>query len=308
MKALTRLIFLAAAALLFSVSTVAVFYSPAASAMQPREFTDSAGTKLLYRIYVPDDVAEGEKLPLLLYLHGAGHRGSDNALHVYFEPGILARVLSSEYKRCILVAPQCPEGARWVDTPWEAGSYSIEDVPESKQLCAVYELILSLIETEPADPDRIYITGLSMGGYGTWDLILRHPGLFAAAVPICGAGDPSKSERISDLPVWFFHGSADEVVPVSGSRDMAIALENIGGKVYTYTEYPGVGHSSWEDAYFEPELLDWLFSQSKSGSSDLSTSSEGAGIKWQYLAAFALLAAGAGAITTLSAAQRKSQK
>ena len=171
--------------------------------MEMRTFTDSAGTSLPYRIYIPPEAGEGEKLPLLLYLHGAGHRGDDNTTQVYFEPGILSRVLRSEYKNCILVAPQCPDEMQWVDTPWEAGSYSLDSVPMSRSLGATYELLLSLIKSEPVDSDRIYVTGLSMGGYGTWDIILRHPELSLRRFPICGAGDPSKADVIAELPVWF---------------------------------------------------------------------------------------------------------
>lgn len=308
MKTPIKLFFIFAAAALLSVYACSFGMSPAANIMEMRTFTDSAGTSLPYRIYIPPEAGEGEKLPLLLYLHGAGHRGDDNTTQVYFEPGILSRVLRSEYKNCILVAPQCPDEMQWVDTPWEAGSYSLDSVPMSRSLGATYELLLSLIKSEPVDSDRIYVTGLSMGGYGTWDIILRHPELFAAAVPICGAGDPSKADVIAELPVWFFHGSLDEVVPVSGSRDMASALEKAGGKVYTYTEYYGVGHNCWDEAYSEPDLLGWMFSQSKSGSGAQTASGGSAGFKWQYLAAVALVAAGLGATRSLAAAQRRNEK
>jgi predicted peptidase len=263
MNTAIKLFCIFAAAVLLAVPACAVY---AIDVMEPQTFTDSAGTVLPYRIYIPPAAANGEtdKLPLLLYLHGSGHRGTDNTVQVYFEPGIFFRVLGSEYKNCILVAPQCPDGMQWVDTPWEDGSYNTDKVPESKYLHAVYELVLSLLENAPTDPDRVYVTGLSMGGYGTWDLILRHPELFAAAVPICGAGDPSKADAIMTLPVWIFHGAADEVVPLAGSRDMAAALTEAGSSVFTYTEYPGVGHNCWTDAYFEENLLDWLFAQSKS--------------------------------------------
>jgi predicted peptidase len=106
-----------------------------------------------------------------------------------------------------------------------------------------------------------------MGGYGTWDIILRNPRLFAAAIPVCGAGDPSKAADIAHLPVWAFHGDSDPTVPVSGSRDMVEALRQADGKIQ-YTEYPGVGHSSWVNAWKEQSLIPWIFSQTNSLSSD----------------------------------------
>lgn len=308
MKTSIKLLCIFTAAVLLAVPACAVY---AVDVMEPQTFTDSAGTVLPYRIYIPDAAGDGgaDKLPLLLYLHGSGHRGTDNTVQVYFEPGIFYRILGSEYKDCILVAPQCPDGMQWVDTPWEDGSYSTDKVPESRYLHAVYELLLSLIDNAPADPDRIYVTGLSMGGYGSWDIILRHPELFAAAVPICGAGDPSKADRIAALPVWFFHGALDDIVPVSGSRDMAAALDEAGSDVFTYTEYPGAGHNCWTDAYFEPGLLDWLFAQSKSHTAappaDSGADSRAVG---QILAVILIALAGLGVWKAASAAMKRGVK
>lgn len=301
------ILFLLAAAVIFSLPAGAASALHAVNVMEKRTFSDSAGTSLPYQIYIPPSDDAGEKFPLLLYLHGAGHRGSENAMQVYFEPGILARVLN-EYGKCILVAPQCPDEMQWVDTPWENGSYSTDAVPESQTLRAVYELLLSLIESAPIDTDRIYVTGLSMGGYGTWDLIIRHPELFAAAVPICGAGDPTKAEVIANLPIRIYHGSLDEVVPVSGSRDMAKALEKVGSIVYTYTEYPGVGHSSWEDVYAEPDLLKWLFAQSKSGNAESKESKKSDGVSTAYIIGILLIAGSFSAMQTKAAKKRRENK
>jgi len=110
------------------------------------------------------------------------------------------------------------------------------------------------------DPDRVYVTGLSMGGFGTWDILLREPGRFAAGIAVCGAGDPSQAERIQHVPVWAFHGDKDGVVPVSGSREMVAALKKAGAEP-KYDEFPGVGHGSWYKAYATPGLWDWLFAQ-----------------------------------------------
>ena len=207
---------------IFAVPAFAADEIYADDVMTAELFTDSAGTSLPYRLYIPPTTATGnsadekqrqQRLPLLLYLHGSGHRGDDNELQVAYEPGILYAVLNSAYSGCILVAPQCAPDYQWVDTPWSYGSYDLDSVDESRYLRAVYELILSLKTSLPVDADRIYVTGISMGGYGTWDIIERHPELFAAALPVCGAGDPSKAELIKDLPVWCFHGDFDHVVP-----------------------------------------------------------------------------------------------
>ena len=112
------------------------------------------------------------------------------------------------------------------------------------------------------DPDRLYITGLSMGGFGTWDAIQRYPELFAAAVPICGGGDVSKADRLTKIPLWVFHGAEDKLVNPKWSRDMVEAIKKAGGSP-KYTEYPDVGHQSWVNAYRDPELFAWLFGQKK---------------------------------------------
>ena len=231
-------------------------------ATEKATFTDDAGTVLPYRIYTPEDW-DTKKYPLVIQLHGARHVGNDNVAQATFAPEMMEDIINSEEYQAIIIAPQCGSGHQWVDFPWSKGSYSIEEVKISKYLSAVRELIDEMIGTRNVDTDRIYVTGRSLGGYGTWDLILRFPELFAAAVPICGGGDPSAAERIKDLPIWFFHGDKDPTVPVKAAREMADALEAAGSTVYYYYEYPGVDHYSWEPAFKEPLLLPWLFSQTK---------------------------------------------
>jgi predicted peptidase len=121
-----------------------------------------------------------------------------------------------------------------------------------------------VLKTEPIDPDRVYLTGLSMGGYGTWDLAERMPKRFAAAVPICGGGDDTKANRLVGLPLWAWHGDADPAVPVERSRQMIAAIKTAGGNA-KFTELPGVGHDSWTKAYTDPEgAIPWLFEQRRS--------------------------------------------
>ena len=118
------------------------------------------------------------------------------------------------------------------------------------------------MQDEPVDPDRVFLTGLSMGGYGTWDLAARMPDRFAAILPICGGGDIATATRIARLPIWCFHGDADDAVPVERSRQMIAAVKAAGGKP-RYSELPGVGHDSWTPAYRDPAVLEWLFDQSR---------------------------------------------
>lgn len=233
-------------------------------AMATEFFTDASGTSLPYRIYIPKTYSESASYSLLIFLHGAGERGTDGRACVNGNSYIINRVINEEYREnCIVVAPQCAPDYQWVDTPWDKGSYSVEKVEKSVYMTALEELIDNLQQNYSIDENRLYVSGLSMGGYGTWDLIQRNPGKFAAAIPVCGAGDPSLARRIKHMPIWTFHGDVDPTVPVSGSRDMAEALEKAGSTQFKYTEYPGVDHGSWNQAYREEELLDWLFAQER---------------------------------------------
>lgn len=231
--------------------------------MQEHTHTDSDGTALPYRLYVPEDYDSSKDYPVLLVLHGAGERGTDNKKHINVNVDIINRIINSNNSDydCIIVAPQCAEDFQWVDTDWSKGSYDQSKVAISKYLKATYSLLNEIKSSYSVDSNRLYITGLSMGGYGTWDFITRYPDLFAAAIPVCGAGDPTKAEVIKHMPIWVFHGDADSVVPVQGSRDMVDALEALDSPV-RYTEYEGVGHDCWNNAYAETELLSWLFAQS----------------------------------------------
>jgi predicted peptidase len=128
-------------------------------------------------------------------------------------------------------------------------------------MAMVIDLMEKIKADFPVDPRRIYVTGLSMGGYGTWDLISRMPDYFAAAVPICGGGDEKQAYKLVDIPVWAFHSADDRTVPVERSRKMVHAIKEAGGKKIRYTEYEDAGHGSWKPAYADPKLLRWMFRQ-----------------------------------------------
>jgi predicted peptidase len=220
---------------------------------------EDGGHKLPYRLLTPATVEDGKRYPLVIFLHGAGERGTDNDKQLLH--GVPQFVANRDKYPCFLIAPQCPDGKKWVEVDWSADTHALPKDPGE-----VGKLLLALIEKSikdlPVDPRRVYITGLSMGGYGTWDLLARRPDLFAAAAPVCGGADEATAARIKDVPIWAFHGAKDTAVKPARSRNMIAALRKAGGKP-KYTEYPDVGHNSWDPAYKDPELFKWLFAQTK---------------------------------------------
>ncbi len=226
-----------------------------------------SGITYHYQVYVPADFHSKKKWPVILFLHGAGERGADGLLQT--DVGIAHAIrLNSARFPFVVVMPQCEKDKIWGDPDMEIQARSA--------------LEMSIKEFH-GDRNRLYLTGLSMGGFGTWELASRSPGRFAALVPICSGVRPLKdwpqlhvtrvedaritdpyaevARRIGSTPVWMFHGDADQAVPVEESRKMSEALKAAGGNV-KYTEYPGVNHNSWDKAYAEPELVPWLLSQS----------------------------------------------
>ena len=226
-------------------------------------YTDSEGRTLPYRLFLPAGYAEGRPHPLLLCFHGAGERGDDNVTQLRpWACGWVDEVVQARHP-CIILMPQCPADQQWVNTPFAGGSYSLERTPVSAPMKRVHELVAKAVRELPVDRSRIYVMGASMGGYGTWDFIMRQPGLVAAAAPVCGAGDPSMAASIRDVPVWAFHGDRDTGVPTSGSVEMVDAIRAAGGTKAALTLYPGVGHESYEMAWKERSLVEWVFNQRK---------------------------------------------
>lgn len=218
---------------------------------------------LNYRIHRPANVTGVNKLPLIVFLHGAGERGDDNQRQLIHGARDILAYTQSRARPAIILAPQVPDEERWVDTPWDLSSHSMPANP-SRSMSLLMGLLQQLLRDEGVDSTRVYVTGLSMGGYGTWDLIQRWPDVFAAAIPICGGGDTAMADRIKHIPIWAFHGSEDPVVIPERSRDMIAALKGVGSSP-VYTEYEGVFHDSWTPTYQNPKVLDWLFSQHLAG-------------------------------------------
>lgn len=218
---------------------------------------------LNYRYLEPAEVKADVRYPLVIFLHGAGERGDDNKAQLVHGAVEFVKPANREKYPCYAIFPQCPRQQAWASIDRTHDKPELEDDP-SEALSLVFELIQKIKKEKPIDENRIYITGLSMGGYGTFDAILRHPDWFAAAMPVCGGGDSSEEQvqKIKDLPIWIFHGGADNVVPPERSREMVEALKAVGANP-KYTEYPGVGHDSWTETYKNPDTFAWLFSQKK---------------------------------------------
>jgi predicted peptidase len=220
---------------------------------------------LPYRLLKPDGYAKDSKecYPLVVFLHGGFGRGTDNQKQL--RSGVDEFVKESTRKKhpCFLAVPQCPPDKLWFNVgPQDVrGNLPLPKSP-TEPSALVLDLIEALCNEFRIDKDRIYLTGLSMGGYGTWDLISRRPDLFAAAIPVAGGGDPAQAEKLAKLPIWAFHGAADPLVPVERARDMIAAIKKAGGAP-KYTEYKGVSHDAWTPTYRDNAVLDWLFEQKK---------------------------------------------
>ena len=215
-----------------------------------------------YRLLRPATIEPATTYPVVLFLHGAGERGNDNKRQLQYFPTWMGEAPLRSRHPCFLVAPQCREGEKWVDIDWSNPASDTQSPEPTTDLAAAIAAVDDVLQTEPADPAHLYLTGLSMGGYGTWDLAARFPGKFTAILPICGGGDEATAARIANLPIWCFHGDADDAVPVERSRRMVNAVKAAGGRP-TYSELQGVGHDSWTPAYRDPAVIDWLFAQQR---------------------------------------------
>jgi predicted peptidase len=229
----------------------------------------STGIQLPYRILYPKNFDTAKQYPLVLFLHGSGERGSDNQKQLTHGAKLFAADSVMESYPAIVVFPQCPADSYWANIDEQNqpdGSRTFDFPARSKPtpaMSAVMQLLDSLVRLSYIDRNRIYVGGLSMGGMGTFELLARKPKQFAAAFPICGGGNPKNAKRYAQrVNIWVFHGAADNVVPLYHSQRMVDAIKQAKGDV-RFTVYPGVGHNSWDNAFAEPELLPWLFSNRK---------------------------------------------
>jgi predicted peptidase len=212
------------------------------------------GQEFAYFVYVPPDYTPDRRWPVILFLHGSGERGDDGFLQT--DVGI-GRAIRRHHRRipAIVVMPQCRPKEAWVGAMAAMALRCVEATSREYHL----------------DPDRMYLTGLSLGGHGAWLLAAEYPGRWAAVVPICGFAEYGESTglvdsiapRLTGLPIWCFHGQADKRVPVEKSRELVAAIKAAGGKSIWYTEYPEAGHNVWDRTYDNPELWKWLFAQKR---------------------------------------------
>ena len=196
-----------------------------------------------YLLFLPEGYGKTEKhWPLILYLHGYGQRGDD--LEQIKVNGLAGKIETDKSLPFVIVSPQCPENREW----WS------DDV--------VINLLDHIIANYDIDERRVYLTGLSMGGFETWRLACEYPDRFAAIAPICGGGEPLATESIKDIPIWAFHGANDDVVPLIRSIEMVDAVNKFGGDA-KLTIYPGAHHESWEQTYANEELYEWFLKHSR---------------------------------------------
>ncbi len=247
-----------------ALATPAVETIPLESRMN-EIFSAESFDGLPYRFLQPTKLEPGKRYPLVLFLHGAGERGSDNLAQLKHVAGDFARADRRATYPAYVVIPQCPENQRWVETPWDlkSGLNQFPDEP-SPAMASALALVDDRVGRFPIDPARMYVAGLSMGGQGAWFAAATPPKRFAAMLEVCGGGDPSWADRYQGIPVWAFHGDADPVVPVGRGREMIVALTHSGHHPeLRYTEYPGVGHDSWTQTFARDDVFEWLMRQSK---------------------------------------------
>jgi predicted peptidase len=234
--------------LLVAAGLLGLGLAPAATGAEhgflDRTYRDAAGKEFKYVLFVPYDYQGDKAYPLILYLHGSGEGGTDGRkpVHVGLGPAIRKQEMTFPF---LALFPQTPR------SDWDA------DAEDSRRALAILDEVQ---QTYRVDPQRVYLTGMSSGGDGTWSFAIKDPRRWAALVPVCGEGDPREAGKIKDIPCWYFMGSADSPNDVKLARAMVEALKAAGADL-TYTEYPGLGHGIWDKAYGTPELYEWLLKQ-----------------------------------------------
>ena len=227
---------------------------PAPGKQVELELKNKEGESIPFLLYLPRDYKSEEgQWPLMLFLHGRGE--SNGPLSLVMKWGPPRKVERGENLPYILVSPQCPRKDNWNST---------------KQQSLLIQLLDHIQDTYQTDKDKVFLTGLSMGGHGSWRLAADHADRFAAVAPICGGGKPEDADKLKRLPIWVFHGDQDNVVPYKRSVEMVDAIKQAGGRTIQFTTLEGIGHNSWSAAYAKPELYQWMNQQSRSANRKLS--------------------------------------
>ena len=237
----------------------------AADGYEKKLFVSDKGDSLQYRLLVPEHIESGKQYPLVIFLHGAGERGSDNEKQLTHGSQMFLNPVNRENYPAYVLFPQCPESGYWAYSS-RPESFEGGKMPANPQLTPVMrtlkQLIDSYISRNDIDKSRVYVMGLSIGGMATYDISCRYPETFAAAIAICGTVNPSRMAAAKSVKFRIFHGDADDVVPVEGSRGAYRALKAAGADV-EYIEFPGCNHGSWNPAFCYPDFMQWLFAQRK---------------------------------------------
>jgi predicted peptidase len=252
--------------LLFQVTTN--LFAQDLNQYEKKVYASASGQQLPYRILYPENYDRTKKYPLILVLHGGGERGNDNEKQLTHGAKLFLTEENRKNFPAIVIFPQCPTESYWGNVQIDRSTSPITltfdySKPETVALQSAIALVKEVIKEEGVDKKRIYITGLSMGGMGTFEAVYRNPKLFAAATPICGGGDVARyDKRVAKIPFRVFHGSVDAVVDVKESQKMVEKLKTLKASVY-YTEYPNVNHNSWDNAFAESDFLSWMFSKKR---------------------------------------------
>ncbi|MFO1451687.1 MAG: prolyl oligopeptidase family serine peptidase [Opitutaceae bacterium] len=231
--------------LLAAAGVLAAQSVPSAPPVVDRQIASASSVQVTvrydYLLALPDGYADSSttRWPLVVFLHGSGERG--DKLEVVKKHGLPKLIAAGKSFPAVVVSPQCP-----ADEGWRAA--------------ALEAWIDDLVRRMRIDPDRIYLTGLSMGGAGTWELAMRRPRTYAAIIPICGFGNPERAKALVNLPIWVFHGAKDNAVPLKASEALVDAIKAAGGKP-RFTVYPEAEHDSWTETYANDEIYRWLFAQ-----------------------------------------------
>lgn len=238
------------------------------SLYEKRELKIGGGKTMPYRILFPENYHIKKIYPVVLFLHGAGERGNDNEKQLTHGAKLFLSENARKNFQAIVIFPQCETDGFWsnvkVDRTKTPLAFDFDyKQAATDQLKGVTKLLKQVIRRHNVDKSRIYITGLSMGGMGTFEMVYRNPKLFAAALPICGGGDTTHyNKKVKAIPFWVFHGAVDAVVNVKYSQEMVAKLKTLGVNV-KYSEYPNVNHNSWDNAFAEPDFLSWMFSNKR---------------------------------------------
>jgi predicted peptidase len=257
---------------IYALLAVLLFVAVTAQSQQNNSYQKrwlvQGGDTLPYRILLPQAYDPSKQYPVIFFLHGAGERSRDNEKQLTHGAGLFLSDQSRNDHPAIIIFPQCPTSDYWSnvlrmhDGSGKRTFVFLEDGSPTRSMQLLQQLVRYVVDSFPVKRDQVYVGGLSMGGMGTFELVRRMPAVFAAAFPICGGAHPKTAKPLKNISWWIFHGGKDDVVVPRHSQEMADALKASGSSV-TFTLYPNANHNSWDSAFAEPELLNWLFAQRK---------------------------------------------